>query len=110
MEVKVKQLIRLYRKIPSFECKEGCTDCCGPVPFKKAEWGRVEDKRYGGDDLICPYAVGGRCEIYDVRPFMCRLFGTVDDYRLRCPHGCGPDVLMSAEKGRELMNRYRGIR
>ena len=28
---------RLYAAIPPFECIEGCTDCCGPVPWSAWE-------------------------------------------------------------------------
>jgi len=29
----------LYSRIPSFICKEGCTDCCGPVHMTKTRIG-----------------------------------------------------------------------
>lgn len=70
---------RLYARIPSFKCKEGCTDCCGPVPFSEWEWSRIKDKRKMDlATLICPYAVAGRCEIYEQRPLICR-FEDEDD-------------------------------
>lgn len=96
---------KLYSRIPSFKCKEGCMDCCGPVPFSKWEWERVQDKRKA-TLLSCPYAVGGRCEIYKHRPLICRLFGSVDDPLLECPHGCGPQNKLSREQGAEIMREY----
>lgn len=99
---------RLYARIPSFECKKGCTDCCGPVPFSKWEWERIQDKRTA-TSLTCPYAVGGRCEIYEQRPLLCRLFGTVDDERLTCPHGCGPTRKLSGAEAEEIMLEYMRI-
>jgi uncharacterized protein len=94
---------QLYDRIPKFECKKNCTDCCGPVPFSKWEWSRVKDKRKG-TGLTCPYAVNGRCEIYDKRPLICRLFGTVED--LRCPHGQRPKKLLTKEEAYEILIEY----
>lgn len=99
---------RLYKKIPAFKCKEGCTDCCGPVPFSNWEWEQIEDKRKA-TTLTCPYAVGGKCEIYGQRPLICRLFGAVDDERLRCPHGCGPEKKLSQRQAEEIMKEYLRI-
>jgi hypothetical protein len=98
---------RLYKKIPRFECIEGCTDCCGPVPW--TEW---ELKQAGLEappperaDKTCQFADGGSCQIYQHRPLMCRLFGTVED--LRCPHGRGPLKVLSVEDGHTIVSRYK---
>lgn len=98
-----KEIKKLYAKIPEFECLEGCTGCCGPVPFSKWEWDRIKDKRKA-TGFDCPYINCGKCEIYDKRPLLCRLFGTVED--LRCPYGRRPDKLLSKKEGQEIMNRY----
>jgi len=95
----------LYDRIPDFPCNR-CMECCGPVPFSKWEWERLEDKRKG-KGLTCPYAVDGKCEIYDKRPLMCRLFGAV--VNLRCPHGCRPGKLLSVEEAMEIMEEYRKL-
>lgn len=101
---------RLYERIPAFQCKPGCTDCCGPVPFSRWEWGRVLDKRKGDPRTWdCPYAVRGRCEIYEKRPLICRLFGAVDTELLRCPHGCGPERKLSTKEADEIINEYLKI-
>lgn len=101
---------KLYDKIHFFKCKEGCQDCCGPVPFSKWEWDRVTDKRKPTEEqkknLTCPYAVGGRCEIYDKRPLICRLFGAVDDPLMTCPHGCGPKKKLTKAQGAEIRAEY----
>ncbi len=97
----------LYAQIPEMACKPGCSDCCGPVPFTLWEWERVQDRRHGDwSSLKCPYAVNGRCEIYEQRPFMCRLFGTTEDARLRCPHGHRPDRMLSTTEARRLTSEY----
>lgn len=97
----------LYEKIPQFKCIPGCTGCCGPVPFSKWEWKRIKDKRKGDiKTLTCPYAVNGRCEIYDKRPLICRLFGAVDVDTLRCPYGCGPEKPLTKEDADKIMMEY----
>jgi hypothetical protein len=98
--------VPLYKQIPRFECVEGCTDCCGTVP-----WSGWELKQAGLDappparaDKTCAFAEGGSCQIYQNRPLMCRLFGTVED--LRCPHGRGPLKLLSVAEGQAIVRRY----
>jgi Fe-S-cluster containining protein len=93
----------LYAQIPSFECKKGCCDCCGPVPFSKWEWEQVEDKRKA-TSLDCPYAVNGRCDIYEQRPLICRLYGTVQ--KMKCPYGCKPEAYLSKESEIKIMEQY----
>jgi hypothetical protein len=90
--------------IPKFECKPGCSECCGPVMMSRLEWQRICD-RLGctpeGDlgTLDCPMLKDGRCSVYDIRPTICRLFGAIKD-KLLCPHGCHPErALTDAEAG-----------
>lgn len=96
----------LYAQIPTFQCIEGCTDCCGPVPFDKFEWGQVKVKKKA-KDLNCPYSSAGYCSIYDHRPFICRLFGTApEEPHLRCPHGKQPIVPLPPSQARALTDQY----
>jgi hypothetical protein len=97
---------QLYKKIPRFECIEGCTDCCGPVPWSDYELkqARLSEPPQERADKTCAFAQGG-CSIHQARPLMCRLFGAVED--LRCPHGRGPLQLLSVERGHELVRRYK---
>ena len=96
----------LYNIIPDFECKKGCTDCCGPVPFTAWEWGRIKDKRKA-NGITCPYAVDGQCDIYEKRPLMCRLYGTVEN--LRCTEGFRPVGLLSKEQAHEILVEYQKL-
>lgn len=58
----------------------------------------------------CPHLTrDNRCGIYQVRPFVCRLFGTTEIERLRCPKGMGPDKLLSVEEGENLINQFLRI-
>jgi Fe-S-cluster containining protein len=54
------------------------------------------------DTLRCP-ALGddGRCRVYDARPIVCRLYGSVDE--LRCEHGCRPERLLSTSEARDVL-------
>jgi Fe-S-cluster containining protein len=108
MQKIVRRLKEMYDEIPAFQCRKGCFDCCGPVPFAKEEWLRVRDKR-PTTGFTCAYASDDGCAIYQNRPLMCRLFGAVDRDILLCPHGCRPHRLMSATRAAELRDEYRAI-
>ena len=105
---------QVYRGIPTFECKAGCSDCCGPVPV--SEW---EAERLGIEGPLTPVKPGtmtcafvkegGGCEVYDRRPFICRLFGTADEIRLTCRHGCRPKKLLTKEQAAKKTNDYMDI-
>lgn len=96
----IEILEKFYAQIPTFKCIPGCFACCGPVPFAKCEWDRIEDKREA-TGITCPYASASGCAIYDKRPLICRLFGTTDD--LPCPHGCRPAFLMMRSVASEMV-------
>lgn len=101
-----EKLKKLYNQIPSFECKEGCHDCCGVILFTKEEWEPIEPKLIA-KGMDCPYITETGCQIYKQRPFMCRLFGTVKN--LKCPHGCRPNKLLTAGKGKKLLHKYHKL-
>ncbi len=100
---------RLYARIPAFECIEGCTDCCGPVPWSAYELAAVglDSPPPERADGRCAFSLAGRCDVHEHRPLMCRLYGTVED--LRCPHGRGPLVPLPAEAGHDLVRRYKRL-
>ena len=105
--------------VPKFECKPGCHDCCGIVPFSASEMAAAQKirpleqweafqkgswvPRAALEGFRCPFISGGGCAIYEVRPMVCRLFGAVDDKLLTCPHGCGPAKKLTAAQGRALV-------
>jgi hypothetical protein len=63
-------------------------------------WGKS-----GADCLTCAYALEGTgCAIYDDRPFLCRLFGTVPS--MPCPHGRAPAQMLSLSDERRLVRSY----
>ena len=94
----------LDARIPSFKCKEGCTECCGPVPFSAWEQAqvKVEPGRLGRP---CPYLGETGCLIYENRPLMCRLYGTVPE--MKCPYKCRPEKMLSSVEGRRILTKYK---
>jgi hypothetical protein len=105
-----KTIKYLRKQIPAFKCKEGCFDCCGPVPFSKWEWTQIGDKKdrpEGYLGLMCPYASETGCEIYEDRPILCRLMGSATG--LPCPHGCRPPQMLSKKKELEIMQKYTEV-
>jgi len=111
-------------EIPTFQCKEGCHDCCGMVPFSKDEWQRISLKAAelgvipreilsSTDDTIfvpdikleetCPFMENDGCSIYENRPFMCRLFGATEVSHLICPRGCKPETPLTESQTDVLM-------
>ena len=111
MKTHRKNLLELYAQIPEMTCHPSCrADCCGIVPWAKIEWEPIRNKR-PGIGIDCPY-VGKdwRCEIYEDRPFMCRIFGVADTELLRCPHGCKPSVPLSQDQARDLTQQYIELR
>ena len=85
-----ERLQALYAKIPEVpSCIQGCTKCCGQVAMLP-----VEAKKLGLDycatpineDLKCTFSLNGGCDVYENRPFTCRMFNVADDgCWLTCP-------------------------
>jgi len=102
------RLVEIYKQIPKMKCAFGCADCCGPVMWMKMEWKRCPLHREQ-TTINCPYAgkMGG-CEVYEYRPFICRLFGTTD--ALPCPRGCRPEgKMLTREEAHALTVQFLKI-
>lgn len=116
----------LYAKVPSFDCKAGCSDCCGPIMMSRAELKRITehlghepnftptekqllDRLAGGATLDCPCldAKTNRCTIYSIRPMICRVFGTFPE--LACPKGCAPTTPLTQAQADALINGAEAI-
>ncbi len=116
---KLARIDAILSAIPTFKCKEGCADCCGPVQLSRLEYHRcvkasgrtAEDvrrqmeKNFNQKTYQCPLLSQktNRCSVYEVRPAICRVFGTAKS--LPCPHGYAPDEsqVLSDEKAREIL-------
>lgn len=107
-----KPLRRLYAEIPDANCKGLCQAYCAAVPCSGLELQQAfraagTEHRDSKPGSACHYlTVEGRCAIYASRPLVCRLFGSVSDPRMVCPHGCRPKGgPLSSKKEGELLRR-----
>jgi Fe-S-cluster containining protein len=113
---------RIWAEVPDSGCKGLCVEACGPLavaPVEEAVMGRRGVRLLPPDELVrmlmdgddlpsCPALVDGRCSIYEDRPLICRLYGSVAN--LRCEHGCEPaqGFLTAAEAG-DLIGRVMDV-
>jgi len=95
-----QEIAFLRENIPSFQCKPGCHDCCGPVTTSSEEMARLPVKSEAEHttalaELNCPHLGNNGCQVYDERPLICRLFGTTP--RMPCPNGGQPAQLIDPQ-------------
>jgi len=103
-------LERIYRAVPSINCRGLCTDSCGPIDMSDEERRRIAARGVTIPTLAellptllddhppdCPALVAGRCTVYEDRPLICRLWGTVES--MPCPHGCQPTPGLLVDAG-----------
>jgi uncharacterized protein len=108
------QKIRFFRsRIPSFECKPGCHDCCGPVTTSTEEISRLPLKTEAEHaaalaELSCPHLGEKGCQVYLERPLICRLFGTTPS--LACPHGKRPEMMIDTAIEQKIYGFFREVR
>lgn len=93
-------LQELYARVPTVACKGLCNFACTAIDASGRERQRIraagvelppiaEMKHANAtiDDYRCPaLTVEGRCSVYEVRPMVCRTWGT--NAAQPCPHGC----------------------
>lgn len=122
--IRSADLQAIYDRIPKVVgCRTNCADCCGPVPINAEEAaaipamiaarpGGTGDTQYTPFDRCgtCRYATPAGCMIYETRPFMCRIFGAVENEpRLTCPHGAKALNPLSREQARALTEEYAAL-
>ncbi len=118
---KLARIDALLAELPTFQCKDGCADCCGPIEMTRLEYyrcikesGRAQDdvkkqmqSNLKRQDYRCVLLdkKTNRCTVYAVRPVICRLFGVVNVDSLRCPHGYAPELnaQLTDERAREIL-------
>ena len=98
-------IARLRERIPTFECVEGCHDCCGPVTTSSEEMSRLPVKtdaehEAAWEHLNCVHLGSNGCTVYDERPLICRLFGTTP--RMPCPNGRRPEVMIDTKTEKQI--------
>lgn len=100
-----KTVEALYSLVPQLKCKGLCSRTCGIILLQQEEYDRIaavapipaKDSRIretrDEEALTCPMLVKGRCSVHEVRPLICRLWGTIKAVRsgFHCQHGCRPE-------------------
>lgn len=118
------ELDALYAQVPPSGCKGLCQHSCGPLEMSDRERRRIRDLgvpmptapaalaawEASGGLWTCPALdPDGRCGVYDARPLICRLWGSVDHPQMRCPHGCAPDEPLTHARAGELIEASLAI-
>lgn len=98
----------IYKMIPKFECKKGCSACCGIVPIIPQEAKNLNLKKafvlpFSG--LTCKYSCKEGCKVYEDRPLLCRLYGVV--HKMPCTCGGKPERMLSLEEEDKIMSAYK---
>jgi hypothetical protein len=111
---KERAIEEIYAEIPNVpDCNGSCATACGPIAMFKGEWERVvrsagRTPRLRPGQLVCPLlSPTGKCTVYTVRPYICRLWGTTR--ALRCPQGCQPERWLSVDEARDILQRLDAI-
>lgn len=114
----------MHEKIDWKKHCEGCGECCGIVPLEPSLWEKHKDKVQNLDEVV-PFIKGlvvpftkdifcvfldrdtKRCLIYEDRPEVCKLQGTVP--QLPCPK-LNPMQSMIVEKKIEKLFERMGVK
>ena len=103
----------LYDQIPAIpDCRGHCWISCGPLEMSDRENRRIRDagftitnhltaRQFAGTFWCEALGPDGRCQVYDLRPLVCRLWGAVES--MPCPYGCQPERWLSDAEGRDLV-------
>lgn len=108
----------LWALVPDAGCKGLCQESCGPISCSPVERRLLKSRGFDvssleevlvtllttdGDEIPpCPQlGEDGRCQVYDVRPLICRMWGVSEG--MECPFGCTPSMLLSREEGAALI-------
>ena len=90
----------VYDQIPEIpDCQGRCWVSCGPIPMTTRERQRIRQAGFRitpvreavtqeGDYFCEALTQDKRCAVYELRPLVCRLWGSIA--RLKCPYGCTP--------------------
>lgn len=111
----------LWDQVPDVACKGLCQEQCTVIAMSEEELAMVRERipSFPGategmnrvmqvDHYKCPALVLGRCSVYDVRPMVCRMWGSEE--RLKCGHGCVPvGGHLPARAGMRLMDEIREV-
>jgi len=120
-----KNLEKIYKKIPEFDCKH-CHECCGPIIWFNTEEILIKDyierngienvkwttEEFNKNNMKCPFLKNDRCIIYSVRPIVCRLQGNIPQLPCRFNKNSfmSEETLKKIKKDfYELNEKYKGV-
>lgn len=107
-----------YDSLPAVPCRRLCGAYCGPILVFPIERLRMELAGRGplvvhltDRSATCGYfdPAQSACSVHAVRPLICRLFGAVDDPRMRCPFGCVPDRWVTQAEVDTMIDHLRAV-
>lgn len=108
MASKSARLAAVYARIPKMiDCDGSCDLACGPVvqggmmtPYEYQRLADVPRIDHENPTTCTLLDAAGRCSAYELRPFICRLWGTTPE--MRCPKGCVPERWITPAEGNAL--------
>ena len=108
----INQIEEIYSQIPNINCKRKCQEACGPIMMSPLEQNRINEHLGKSIDFLsskqCPLlSIFGNCSIYEIRPLICRIYGTVK--ALECPHDCLPDKWLDDTKAQKLIQHLQTL-
>ena len=118
---KIKALDALYATLPKLNCQGKCVACCqtfgmtgleqrrlerqvGPLKTKRLRCDTESGQTLGVHNVlkgVCPLLKDGVCSAYEIRPAICRVWGTT--LLMQCPHGCQPERLLTEAEAFRFM-------
>lgn len=120
----IEKIKKIYAQIPKVACKGHCSNACTHIMMSDIEHQRIinfmgydpirtdeemlkilNDKAF--DCISCPLLKEKRCTIYDIRPAICRIYGTTKG--LRCPYGCKPTKWLKDTKAKRLIRELNNL-
>jgi Fe-S-cluster containining protein len=107
----LRELDAFYARLPQIVCKGKCVQACGAIALTRFEADRIRLKMHRkirfSSDVVCSFLEDGRCSVYSLRPFICRLFGLT--MNLSCPHGCEPERWIGLREQTALLRELSDI-
>lgn len=107
----IELLKKLYKMIPLSKCAENCSACCGVIPVSSYELEQMNSvaNPFFFQEFRCPYLIDEKCSCYNVRPLMCRLFGTVKTGELKCSRCFQPEFYLEPKEAKHIVKAYYQI-
>lgn len=116
--MQIDSLEKIYSELPKLQCLGKCQSGCGPIPMAPAEEAvfRSHQKLIPNPELMlksgqldCPHlGLLGQCNVYDIRPLICRIYGLVK--KMACQYGCKPEYWLTDEQAYSLINRAKALK